>query len=117
MQTRLTLQPHQRGAKQLLAQYGDRLVCVRYRYDPQQKKRLKTVELIVEERKWDPEAKQPLDGRLVSIHVAASELEIRRQIKGAGGKWNPQQRVWEVRYKQVVALHLERRIVGTQQSI
>jgi len=29
MHTRLTLQPHQRGAKQLLAKYGDRLVCVR----------------------------------------------------------------------------------------
>lgn len=49
MRTRLTLQPHQDGAKHLQAQYGDRLVRVRYRYDEQRKKRIKTVELIVEE--------------------------------------------------------------------
>jgi hypothetical protein len=46
MRTRLTLRPHQRGAKQLLAEYGSRLVCVRYRYDEHGKKRWKTVELI-----------------------------------------------------------------------
>ena len=89
MRTRLTLQPHQRGAKQRLAKYGDRLLCVRYRYDPQQKKRLKTVELIVEERPWDPGVVPQLDGRLVYLQVAASELAIRRQVKGAGGKWHP----------------------------
>jgi len=41
MRTRLHLKPGQRGTKQLLAQYGDRLVCVRYRYDAQRKKRFR----------------------------------------------------------------------------
>ena len=36
MRTRLTLKPGQRGTKQLVAEYGDRLVCVRYRYDDKQ---------------------------------------------------------------------------------
>jgi hypothetical protein len=36
---RLHLKPGQKGTKQLLAQYGARLVCVRYRYDAEQKKR------------------------------------------------------------------------------
>ena len=49
MQTRLTLRSGQKGTKRLIAQYGKRLVCVRYRYDAQKKKRYKTVELIVEE--------------------------------------------------------------------
>ena len=31
MHTTTTLQPGQRGAKQLVTQYGDQLVCVRYR--------------------------------------------------------------------------------------
>jgi hypothetical protein len=44
---RLHLKPGQKGTKQLLAQYGDRLICVRYRYDAQRKKRFKTVELLV----------------------------------------------------------------------
>ena len=30
---RLHLRPGQKGTKQLLAQYGDRLISVRYRYD------------------------------------------------------------------------------------
>ena len=47
---RLHLKPGQKGTKQLLAQYGDRLICVRYRYDAQRKKRFKTVELVVAER-------------------------------------------------------------------
>ena len=40
---RLTLQPDQAGAKGLRAEYGERLVCVRYRYDTQKQKRYKTV--------------------------------------------------------------------------
>ena len=42
MRIRLTLRPGQNGAKQLQAQHGDRLVCVRYRYDARQQKRFKT---------------------------------------------------------------------------
>ena len=51
---RLHLKPGQKGTKQLLAQYGDRLICVRDRYDAQRKKRLKTVELLIAERHWEP---------------------------------------------------------------
>ena len=54
---------------------------------------------------------------LVDIQVAAAELEIRRQVKGAGGKWNPQRGAWELTYRQVVALRLEKRIVGIRKSI
>jgi len=39
MQTRLTLKPGQKGTKKLIAEYGDQLVCIQYRYDPQKKKR------------------------------------------------------------------------------
>lgn len=42
------------GTKKLLARYGDDLVCVRYRYDPEGKRKLKTVELIVAETPWQP---------------------------------------------------------------
>ncbi len=53
MRTRLHLKPGQKGTKQLLSQYGDSLVCVRYRYDAQRKKRVKTGEIIVAERDWN----------------------------------------------------------------
>ncbi|MGH7960735.1 MAG: hypothetical protein ACRERD_02775, partial [Candidatus Binatia bacterium] len=67
MHIRSTMQPGQRGAKKLSSQYGERLVCVRYRYDEQQKKRFKTVELFVEECAWEPPARRRLSEPLVSF--------------------------------------------------
>lgn len=43
METRLSLAPGQNGTKKLLAKCGERLVCVRYRYDAARKVRHKTV--------------------------------------------------------------------------
>jgi hypothetical protein len=34
--------------------YGDKLVCVRYRYDTESGRRFKTIEIIVEEKEWAP---------------------------------------------------------------
>ncbi len=38
---RLTLKPGQPGTKGLLARYGKRLVCVRYRYDERTRQRVR----------------------------------------------------------------------------
>jgi hypothetical protein len=101
----------------LFAQYGNRLVCVRYRYDERQKKRVKTVELLVEEREWEPCPPQHATESLVCIRVAWPEVAGRQQVKRAGGKWHPQPGVWELRYDLVVALGLEERIVADGASI
>jgi hypothetical protein len=111
MRTRLKLNPGQRGTKKLLAQYGDQLVCVRYRYDAEQKKRFKTVELIVDEIAWEPKARRIAGDTLVRIRVTLPEVEVRRQVKQVGGRWDPKRRVWELRYDRVIALGLEARIV------
>jgi len=42
---KLTLHPGDRGTTKEMRQYGDKLVCVRYRYDETLQKRFKTVEL------------------------------------------------------------------------
>ncbi len=107
---RLHLKPGQRGTKRLLAQYGDRLICVRYRYDPQRKKRLKTVELIVAEHDWEPCAHFS-DDQIVGLRVAFAEVVIRDRLKRAGGRWDPERRLWRLRYDLVVALGLNNRIV------
>lgn len=39
-----------KGNKKACRQYGDALLCVRYRYDEQSQTRLKTVELIIEKK-------------------------------------------------------------------
>ena len=52
----------------------------------------------------------------MSIRVAVSELDIRTQVKRAGGVWQRDRRVWDLRYDQVTALGLEGRIV-TEEGI
>ena len=111
MRTKSTLLPGDRGARQLYEQYGEQLVCVRYRYDEQQQRRLKTVELIIKEYDWKPQEKIQLTDAVVQIRVSPSELEIRQQVKQGGGIWNPQLRVWELRRDRVMDLGLKDRIV------
>jgi hypothetical protein len=106
----LPLTPGQKGPRPLLSQYGDRLVCVRYRYEAQPKKRFKTVERLVAECPWEPPGPcRPAD-TLVDLRIGFAEVDIRERVKQAGGKWNPHRKVWELRYAQVVALKLETRI-------
>jgi len=58
MDTKLTLKPGQRGTKKLMKEYGDRLICVRYRYDNETQMRYKTVELVVDTTQWTPRKKE-----------------------------------------------------------
>jgi len=87
---RLHLKPGQKGTKQLLAQYGDRLICVRYRYDAQRKKRFKTVELLVAERDWEPRRPRFAHDQIVELRVAFADVAVRDRVKQAGGTWKRQ---------------------------
>ncbi len=116
MRVRLHLKPGQKGTKQLLAQYGDRLICVRYRYDAQRKKRFKAVELLVAERDWEPPPPPFAHDQAVALRVAFGEVAVRERVKQAGGKWNRDRKVWELRYDQAVALGLAGRIVQESAS-
>jgi hypothetical protein len=109
--TSTLLEPGQKGTKQLLEQDGDRLVCVRYRYDAQGKKRFKTVELVVAERDWEPPRPRISPDQIVKVRVAFAEAELRDPVKQAGGTWNPQQRLWRLRYDRAMALGLDSGIV------
>ena len=55
---RTTVTPPGPGTLGLLAEYGPRLVVVRYRYDAQKKWRYKTAEIIVDEVYWQPPRKK-----------------------------------------------------------
>jgi hypothetical protein len=57
MQIYRTIKLGKRGTKILMREYGERLICVRYRYDRDTHKRYKTVELIVNH--WDWNEKKP----------------------------------------------------------
>jgi len=113
METRLTLAPGQNGTKKLLTKYGDRLICVRYRYDSGSGLRHKTVELIEETALWSPRGRNPrrAPADLVAIRIAFSETALRERVKSAGGIWRARQRLWEIDWKTVRELGLQQRVV------
>jgi len=84
---------------------------VRYRYDAQRKKRFKTVELLVAERDCEPPRPRFAHDQIVGLRVAFADVAVRERVKQAGGKWNPERRIWQLRYDRVVALGLNNRIV------
>ena len=119
MEVRATLTPGQHGTKQLQKQFGDQLVCVRYRYDKETKRRVKTVELIVEDTPWlttdEPDLRIPRPRqrvvRDVLLHINYQETDLRQQVKQAGGFWLKNKKLWRLGYEKVVQLGLEKRIV------
>ena len=84
---------------------------MRYRYDEIKRRRLKTVEFIVEETSYTPKAKLIKPETIVGLQVGYEETEIKQLVKAAGAKWNPARRVWEIRYDKAVVLELTARIV------
>ena len=95
LRTRLSLKPGRRGTKKLLAKYGERLVCVRYRLDQGTGRRFKTVELVVDDVGAARVGGPQVGNRMVSLRVERCELNVRQAVKRAGGRWNPVGRVWE----------------------
>jgi hypothetical protein len=116
LRTRLTLRPGQPGTRKLVDQYGERVICVRYRYDSATRKRYKTVELIVEEVEWIPRPRPRNATDIVHIRLRYSEEVIRNSVKLFGGNWHPPTRTWRIAYGATVALHLTDRIVSIDES-
>jgi len=110
MKTRLILKPGQRGTKRLAEKYGDDLICVRYRYDLVTKKRLKTIELVIEKTNWEPQPEKLSEDSLVAVKIKGYETELRKQVKRAGGTWKPDQKLWYVRYGTIKGTPLEKHI-------
>ena len=79
MEVKTILAPGKNGTKQLLKQYVDQLVCVRYRYDKIRQKRIKTIEIIIDEHDWIPDTIIPVDRR-VEIRIGFSETELREKV-------------------------------------
>lgn len=111
MKTRLKLLPGQRGTKKLVEQYGDALICVRYRYDEQRQVRVKTVELAVESKDWTPPPSRFSDHEIVSVHIAYTEEVLKKLAKSAGGRWDPNAKVWRLAYGKVKGTPLEKHLL------
>lgn len=111
MAVKRKLLPGEPGTKRLLKKYGESLLCVRYRYDAERHVRMTTVELVEDESPWQRRASRIPANKIVNIAVTYTEEEIRRLVKAAGGRWNPEKKLWELAYKEVLNLGFEDRIV------
>jgi hypothetical protein len=118
LRTRLTLKPGRPGTKRLVTQYGDRLICVRYRYDDERKVRCKTVELIVAEVAWPVAvATQHKAEELVTITIDITEKVLRDAILRLGGVWIPARNTCVVPFEIATLMNLTRRIVTSHPDI
>jgi hypothetical protein len=92
-------------------EYGDRLVCVRYRYDALKRRRCTTVEIVVAESDWDPLPSATARSQPTPVRIGVEEVKLREKVKAAGGRWDPDRRVWHLPMEQVLHLDLAARIV------
>ena len=111
--TTKTMLPGQYGTKRLMKKYGDKLLAVRYRLDKEQKKKLKTVEIITNE--WDYKENRRNStppNKIVHLYIEYGEKDLGLIIRYAGGFWNKEEKYWELPYGMAVQLGLEERIIG-----
>lgn len=111
MKTRLKLKPGQKGTKGLVGIYGDALLCVRYRYDEESRTRYKTVEIIVEKSPWTPPQPKFPDDFKVPVRINYSENKLKNLAKSAGGRWDPDKRLWLIPFGRIKNTALEKHIV------
>ena len=112
VRARSKLKPGQPGTRKLVGQYGDRLVCVRYRYDALKRRRYTTVEIIVDESDWDPMPSATARREIVSVRIDVREVKLREKVKAAGGRWDVEWQVWRLPMEKVLQLGLGGRVVN-----
>ena len=115
--TKRTLIAGQPGTKKWIDRFGKDLICVRYKYDPAQQRKFTTVELIAEERPYKAKQNKIHNNKIVQIRISYNEADLQRKVKSCGGKWNRDQKVWELSYKYVLELGLVDRIVLAQKNV
>ncbi len=109
-QTRILkkLEPGQDGTKKLVRQFGEQLVCVRYRQDRPAGRRYTTVEIVVDA---GPMPEDQRSRRALLVRLRPMETELRRAVVNAGGLWDPRQRAWQLKKSVIQRLGLHDRLV------
>ena len=106
------MSPNQKGPKKLMEKYGEKLLNVRYFYDSEKYIMMKTVELIVEQKPWQPNQNKIPYNKKFHLKVEYGEPHLGRLIKSAGRFWNKERGYWELPYREAVSLGLDNRIMN-----
>lgn len=100
------------GTKKLLEKYHERLLNVRYIYNSVRGIKMKTVELLEEQKPWKRERQFIPPNKIMHLRVEYDEVSVRKLIKACGGRWNKEKSYWELAYREVQILGLENRILN-----
>ncbi len=116
MRVLLTRRAGQAGTKKLLQEYGEDLVCVRYRYDDARRERVKTAEIVVSRVEWVPRRRPPdSKSEPVEFRIEPHEDLLRRAVMFAGGRWNETTDRWSLPRASATALGLTPRLLRRRQ--
>ncbi|WP_246125818.1 hypothetical protein [Geobacter argillaceus] len=107
----MKLKPGQKGTKAMVEKYGEDLVCIRYRYDAASRTRIKTVELVVERKQLPDKAQSVTDDALVPVQIAYGEKDLGKMARSAGGRWDPDVKLWYIPYSKIKGTELEKHII------
>ena len=118
MKIKRIVKPGDPGTKKLVQRFGEKLVCVRYRYDDENNRVLKTVELIIEDTEWKRDREKIPKNKVMCLRVDINETKLQKRIRENGGKWDGKERVWRLPYKDVLELGLtDRRMKGEKKFL
>jgi len=96
----------QPGAIKLARRFGNALVCVRYRHDPDGRHRYTTVELVVEKVAIVRRTIQ-----VVAVRLGPDETKLHAQSRAHGARWDGKARLWYMSRGAAKKLGLLNRIV------
>ncbi len=104
------LQPGQPGTMRLTRQYGEALVCVRYRQDATGSIRCTTIEVVVDVA---PVHKRYDEDEIIGVRIGIGQIDQRRRAQARGARWDAEARLWRMTRKLAKRLNLTRHIVKT----
>lgn len=113
-----TLRPGKPGTKKLAYRFGDRLLAVRYRADPDRGIRCTTVELIVDESPLVWPTRQPRTrparadpNPMVGVRTFYRQADVRERARAAGAIWRTRHKLWVMDWRTAKPLGLAHRVV------
>ena len=108
-QTRVTktMSPDQPGAIKLAREYGESLICVRYRCNAELTTRYTTVELLLQET---PIQRSTEALKLIQVQMPWDDAELRKKAAEMGASWNCNTKRWTMPLYVARALGLTERV-------
>jgi hypothetical protein len=104
--------PTQPGAIKLAEQYGEQLVCVRYRHDPAGRYRYTTVELVVAHGPVKPRSvRRAPKIQIVALRLSHTEDDLRTLVRAHGAVCDRRTGLWYIPRTTARALGLLPRVV------